>query len=1216
MEHINQTPETLGVPKPQEDNGAARVDVDARTVSDEAPDEDSSAERADTRQARRLRELRERIEAQHLPVAERMGELEQSIREAMEGSGILILQGETGSGKSVYTPLALRKILHERGFPDRIFDMQPRRDATYLIAEAGAAVMGEELGKGVGYSTSEVKAVESDSAVQVMTSGILLRRLKEGLVDANSVGAIILDEVHENSIEYHLVLGLVKRLREQGKAPFVLLTSATPDTDTIRGYYGIGEENFLKIEGRSHPVDHRFIDVGKMTEEVPGEDRVRKRSYIELAVDNAQEYLETTDQGDILVFLPGWREIEDFVARFKENENVEALPLHGMLSKEDRERALVPPEERTSGKRRIIAATNIAETSVTVPGITHVIDSCRQKVLRFDVRSGIRRSQVEFISKAQAKQRAGRAGRIESGSCLHLVTEREYEEMPEQSEAEIHRSNLSHVVLTCKSLNIDPEVFPFIDPPDQAKIHSGIEELKLLGMLDTRGDLTDIGREAMKLPFEPHASRMILEARRYGCVIPALLLAALERESKGIFLGPTKRDIDEADGWGDQQKKINARKQIAKIITTEFLRDRDGWERSDLLLMISAFLKALDHGVLETMRRDESPEGRRAQRAFKEWCRARYVRPESLTHVAYRLMDFAELAGEKLDYRRFKEHFSEESMRGLNRAIISGYINRLHILQTMGRGMPQYVRYGDRQENEVNMSPGSLLFSTPVRYCISLETKPGGQEYVQRNYASGNHEVTLPDIYAVYPDVAKPFEVQFLEEQWEKSRLGWEHHEVVALEGPGSNPVLVGGESALPKVYGEDLGGSDLIAYPVIKEYPYKGGYYVIYTKSEAEARRENERVKSALGWQEEAQEREGRKNAVDLYARLGGVLLSLRSNARVMETYGLEDRDLDWIQGLYDEAKRLFEQDLDYRGMTAILSEVKNFLEEKRWQAEMRRTERETTEASKEIARRAEEVEARRPLEMRTIYDDWTGGSISTEVGPEIENPLGAALRQAQGRQGIDGAAVAPPVSAESPKPAPARSPEQSPDWVLPDEERETLMLEARDEYELLAAVLKALPKRAERTGSTTKEEALLAKATDTLQKKRKEVLGNVSQAADTLAGYAKMTRRTADQLAGKRGEMRRAVESLLKSKDLITVLSSGYNPGWYDSFVSAYHSIREYAVKNEMVRELLPEDKTQKELISRAQGKMLASVSEAIHGKTPNVERIVEETLNEMVA
>jgi len=705
---------------------------------------------------RRQEMLRERIEKQDLPVKREFNALVNTLtRVCQDGGGLLLLQGETGSGKSIYSPLALRRALQKLNLPDSIIVMQPRRDAASGVARAVAAVSGETLGAGVGFSTSESKTLGPKTAIKIVTSGIFLRYLQEGRCDKGAVGALMLDEIHEGSLEYHFALGLLKMMRQKGRAPLTLLTSATLNKERVQEFFGIDDDAYLRIEGRAYPVETSYLALAEAQSDAPD-----RKNYIAQVADKVREVCASGEEGDMLVFMPGAAEIRDVINRLKGTvANAEIVPLYGGLGPEDRDKALsADPLMDTPSGRRIIVATNIAETSVTVPGISIVVDSCRQRSIRYNPASGIIERGTEFISKDQAEQRAGRAGRISRGTCYRMVSERAFESLSPHPDSEIKRTSLSKLVLDLKGLGIDPEQFPYIEMPDMQAIRRGINELTQLGALDDKEALTDIGREMKIFPFEPSIGRMLVEAKRRKCFLPALVLAILEREGN-VLLGPSQADIEKAAGYDEREKRRNAR------VALQRLHQRFSESNSDLLQGLAIFREALDNGVIEAMRRDNTPEGRQARTMFREWCHKNYVREEGLAHIAYRAQEFAREAGARLNYQDLKEQLRDiEHNRDLSAVILSGHPGKILYRAASGRGLAVYKKLGDPQGTSFNLAPESAAFRAEPLLCVT-EADPHqgsgthrGQD-ITRVYASRIHPIAPQELFAMFPQFISETEV-------------------------------------------------------------------------------------------------------------------------------------------------------------------------------------------------------------------------------------------------------------------------------------------------------------------------------------------------------------------------------------------------------------------------------------------------------------------------
>lgn len=683
----------------------------------------------------RLQLLKKRIESHDLPIRSRLEEVEARVEAALSRSGMFLLLGETGSGKSIYSPLAVRNVLRKLGLPDRIIVLQPRKDAAKGVAEAHAAVTDNELGKEVGYSTSETKMVERDTPVRIVTSGILPRYLFNETVNKENTGAIILDEVHEGSLDYHYVFGLLKELRERGDAPFIFLTSATVKKEKFQKFFDFDDKDFMQIEGRTYPVEKKYLpsqskEGGNLYED--------PKKYLKDTLELVKNAIESERAGDILVFLPGAPEINEVMETLNENENedVEVLPLHGGLSFEQRNLAL-SGERARGASRRIILATNIAETSVTVPNVTIVVDSCRRRSKKYDAKSGVFRTGTELISQEEAEQRAGRAGRVESGECYRVLREDTFKNLPEHTETEIERTSLAHLILRLRGYGRDPETFPFFVEPKKEALHAGVEQLKILGALDQSGNITEIGKRMLDMPFRPEDSRMMVEAEDRGCVDAALTLALFAREQK-LFTFPTKEELDRVGG-----DKIAARRAIARE-QEQFEQDNSDWAKR-----LNIFIQAIDAGVFNCLGDDRRPDVKHAMREFKGWCRMYHLNPEALKHVAYRLYEFSREAGISFDRYDFQQALRHTNPADLNKSILAGYQERLLFTQETGR-MPSYMYLQKENSEEIILSPASSAFSSKLEFCIAGDIGEGsgtswGRE-VKRNYASLIHPATFEDV--------------------------------------------------------------------------------------------------------------------------------------------------------------------------------------------------------------------------------------------------------------------------------------------------------------------------------------------------------------------------------------------------------------------------------------------------------------------------------------
>ncbi len=459
-----------------------------------------------------------------LPVSARRDD----IAEAIAGHQVVIVAGETGSGKTTQLPkicLALG-----RGQDAMIGHTQPRRIAARSVAERIAEELGTELGDLVGYQVRFTDRTSARSRVKVMTDGILLAELQRDR-DLARYDTLIIDEAHERSLNVDFLLGYLKRLLPRRPDLKVVVTSATIDPERFAAHFADAEGNpapILEVSGRTYPVEVRYRPLLEESyDDEEGEPVLRDQTE---AIEAAVAELLPETPGDILVFLPGEREIRDTadaLAGLTEGpRGFDIVPLYSRLSASEQHRVF----ERHS-RRRVVLATNVAETSLTVPGITAVVDTGLARISRWSVRTKVQRLPIEPISQASARQRSGRCGRVEAGIAIRLYSEEDFEGRPEFTEPEILRTSLASVILQMTSLGLGQvESFPFVEPPDQRAVRAGVQLLEELGALAPgradRRRLTAVGRRLARLPIDPRLARMILEADRLGCLREVLVITA------------------------------------------------------------------------------------------------------------------------------------------------------------------------------------------------------------------------------------------------------------------------------------------------------------------------------------------------------------------------------------------------------------------------------------------------------------------------------------------------------------------------------------------------------------------------------------------------------------------------------------------------------------------------------------------------------------------
>ncbi len=446
-----------------------------------------------------------------LPVSDARDEIMAAIRDHQ----VVVVAGATGSGKTTQLP----KMCLELG-RSRIGHTQPRRLAARTIAERIAEELGTELGQEVGYKVRFTDQVSADTRVKVMTDGILLAEMHRDK-DLEAYDTIIIDEAHERSLTIDFLIGYLQRLLPRRPDLKVIVTSATIDPESFSRHFGGAP--IIEVSGRTFPVDIRYRPLVAEAQRVGPQDADDDGEPDEPAVDldpiegieAALQEIARDDSGDVLVFFPSEADIRDAQDQLQGRlgPTTEILPLYGRLSAAEQHRVF-ERSTRAGIRRRVVLATNVAETSLTVPGIRHVIDTGTARISRYSARSKVQRLPIEAISQASANQRSGRAGRVAPGIAIRLYSEEDFDRRPEFTDPEILRTNLAAVILQAASLGLGPlEEFPFLQPPDPRGIKDGRDLLRELGAISPKGDITRIGRELARLPVDPRFGRMALAGR-------------------------------------------------------------------------------------------------------------------------------------------------------------------------------------------------------------------------------------------------------------------------------------------------------------------------------------------------------------------------------------------------------------------------------------------------------------------------------------------------------------------------------------------------------------------------------------------------------------------------------------------------------------------------------------------------------------------------------
>ena len=596
------------------------------------------------------------------------------IASAIAGHHVVVVCGETGSGKTTQLPKICLQI--GRGVTGMIGHTQPRRIAARSVAariahELGSPISSTRAAGPVGYSVRFTDRTNPDTLIKVMTDGILLAEVGGRDRLLLQYDTLIIDEAHERSLNIDFLLGYIKTLLLGGRRPDlkVIITSATIDPRRFSAHFS--DAPIIEVSGRGFPVDVRYQPMPSGTE--PDEDDPVMLEAIAAAVDETGRD-PVAGEGDALVFLSGEREIRE-AAKFLKGRlpaDHEILPLYARLSSDEQNRVFEPH----SG-RRIVLATNVAETSLTVPGIRSVIDPGLARISRYSPASRVQRLPIERISQASAKQRAGRCGRIAPGVCIRLYSETEFDGRPAFTDPEILRSNLASVILQMKSLRLGRiEEFPFIDRPRASSVREGLQTLYELNALDdsAAGDLTEIGRRLARLPIDPRFGRMVLEAQRQDAVREVLIIvSALAAQD------PRLRPFDKS--------------ALADAAHAEFLD-----ERSDFL----SFIKLWEWWQAQSQQRSSNQ--------LRKLCEAKFVsfiRMREWADLHRQLHALAMSAG-------MKSNPMPARYDTIHRALLSG------LLGNVGMKTDTY-EYQGVSDRKFVIFPGSVLFRNQPRWIMAAE---------------------------------------------------------------------------------------------------------------------------------------------------------------------------------------------------------------------------------------------------------------------------------------------------------------------------------------------------------------------------------------------------------------------------------------------------------------------------------------------------------------
>ncbi|MFF4686760.1 ATP-dependent RNA helicase HrpA [Streptomyces sp. NPDC001307] len=672
----------------------------------------------------RMAERRSRVPAigypEQLPVSQKKDAIAAAIRDHQ----VVIVAGETGSGKTTQIP----KICLElgRGVRGMIGHTQPRRIAARTVAERVAEELKTPLGESVGWKVRFTDQVNPDATfIKLMTDGILLAEIQTDR-ELRAYDTIIIDEAHERSLNIDFLLGYLAQLLPKRPDLKVVITSATIDPERFSRHFG--DAPIIEVSGRTYPVEVRYRPLLEEDSDDADRDQIT-------AICDAVEELQAEGQGDILVFLSGEREIRDTADALEKKKYrfTEILPLYARLSHAEQHRVFQPHTGR-----RIVLATNVAETSLTVPGIKYVIDPGFARISRYSHRTKVQRLPIEAVSQASANQRKGRCGRTSDGICIRLYSEDDFLARPEFTDAEILRTNLASVILQMTAAGLgDIEKFPFIDPPDHRNIRDGVQLLQELGALDPaqkdpRKRLTDTGRKLAQLPVDPRLARMVLEADKNGCVREVMVIAAALS-----IQDPRERPAD---------KQAQADQQHARF--------KD--ETSDFL------------AYLNLWRYIREQQKERGSSSFRRMCKQEYLnflRIREWQDIYTQLRTVAKQMG---------IHLNEEDAAGdrIHTSLLAGLLSHIGMKDVREGNKNEYL--GARNA-KFAIFPGSALFKKQPKFVMSAELVE-----TSRLWARVNAKIE-PEW--VEPLAGHLLKRTYSEPHWEKDQAAVMAYEKVTLYG-------------------------------------------------------------------------------------------------------------------------------------------------------------------------------------------------------------------------------------------------------------------------------------------------------------------------------------------------------------------------------------------------------------------------------------------------
>ncbi|WP_445990301.1 ATP-dependent RNA helicase HrpA [Chromobacterium haemolyticum] len=662
-----------------------------------------------------------------LPVNQKLAD----IKTAIERHQVVIICGETGSGKTTQLP----KICLElgRGVHGLIGHTQPRRLAARSVASRIAQELKSTLGEHVGFKVRFTDKLSEKSVIKLMTDGIMLAETQTDRY-LEAYDTIIIDEAHERSLNIDFLLGYLKQLLPRRPDLKVIVTSATIDADRFSRHFDGAP--VIEVSGRTYPVEVRYRPLAQRDED-------EREVEMEGAIVDAVDELSRQGPGDMLVFLPGEREIRETTEKLRKAgiRGYEILPLFARLSNEDQQKIFKP-----SGGRRIVLATNVAETSLTVPGIKYVIDTGQARINRYSPRAKVEQLQVEKISQAAARQRAGRCGRVEAGICVRLYSEDDFNQRPAFTDPEIVRSNLAAVILRMAALRLGKvDAFPFLEAPSSRLIADGYQVLTELGAVDDKGELTSVGKELARIPVDPKVGRLLLAGRDFGCVREVLIIAAALSVQD-----PRERPFEAREAAERAQARFNDEKSdfLSFLHLWDFFSDALKHKKSNRLLINTCHEHFLSHLRL------------------REWRELHAQLADIASELGLIKREQAHADAEQPDAQmtqKKRQQLDAVAYENLHKALVTGLIGNL------GMKNQESDDYQGTRGVNFHVFPGSGLKKAKPKWLVAAELVE-----TTRLYARCVAKIEPEWVEKLAPHLVK---YHYFDPHWEKSR-----GEVVASE--------------------------------------------------------------------------------------------------------------------------------------------------------------------------------------------------------------------------------------------------------------------------------------------------------------------------------------------------------------------------------------------------------------------------------------------------